>query len=79
MDMYSGFAANPGLDLEIKVFHIDRPVETLPYKVTIGKPVWLFPTVKNPNRKWWELWKPARVIDPMWEDLYNAARKEAKS
>lgn len=61
-------------DLEIVVYEMGEPIVNVPYRFKIGKPVWAFSTVKNPNRKWWQLWKPIRVVHPDWNDLYEYAR-----
>ena len=72
MDKYSGFAADPSLPEVEMIFHkVDAPVESLHCKFRIGEPVWMFPTIKNPNRKWWQFWKPMRVIDPKIWDMFK--------
>lgn len=72
---YSGFAAELGYELEIQTFEVEQDVQSLSCKITIGEPVWLFPMIKNPDRKWWQVWKPYRVVDPRFSDIFEAVSK----
>ena len=75
-DTYCGYKADPNLEIETVTYVMNQPIETHKYTFKIGKPVFLFPTVKNPDRKWWQVWKPARIIDPKIFEPVDTPSKE---
>jgi hypothetical protein len=74
-ETYSGFSAEIGYDIEFETHKIDQQLRSFSCKITMGKPVWLFPTIKNPDRKWWQIWKPSRILDPRFSDIFEAVSK----